>query len=157
MSWTERILGIALGVILGIAVVVVFVFVYSEQTVDAPSISDQAPNAHRGDAKGGGRDRRLIPQEPGLTGRPTPVANVRIIGGAPPPSGPVQLHYRNGEEINLRVVSDETVRLQVLRLGSGITAYAGEPVGWQFKASKTGDFPLVVVPSHIDVATITVR
>lgn len=157
MSWTERIIGIALGLILGVAVVVVFVFVYSEQTVDAPSISDHAPKAHRGDAKGAGRDKRLIPREPGASGHPTPVANVRIIGGAPPPSGPAQLHYRKGDEINLRLVSDETVQLQALGLGAGATVHAGQPVGWGFEASKTGDFPLVVATSHIDVATITVR
>lgn len=153
MTWTERILGIVLGVILGVAVVVVFVFVYSEQTVDAPSISDDAPKAPREGAKGSERDRGL----PRDTGRPTPVAAVRIIGGAPPPSGPVQLRYRKGEEINLRVISDQTVRLQALGLGTSTTVHAGQPLGWGFKASKTGDFPLLVLPSHIDVATITVR
>jgi uncharacterized membrane protein required for colicin V production len=34
----DRVIGIVVGLILGIAVVAVFVFVFSEQTVDAPSI-----------------------------------------------------------------------------------------------------------------------
>lgn len=35
--------GIALGIALGIAIVAVFVFVFSEETVDAPSIDQNAP------------------------------------------------------------------------------------------------------------------
>jgi hypothetical protein len=34
----DRVIGIALGLVLGVAIVAVFVFVFSEQTVDAPSI-----------------------------------------------------------------------------------------------------------------------
>jgi hypothetical protein len=34
----DLILGIVLGIALGIAILAVFVFVFSEQTVDAPSI-----------------------------------------------------------------------------------------------------------------------
>jgi beta-lactam-binding protein with PASTA domain len=43
----DLLLGIVLGVVLGIAIVAVFVFVFSEDTVDAPSIDNpserQAP------------------------------------------------------------------------------------------------------------------
>jgi hypothetical protein len=38
----DLILGIALGIALGVAIVAVFVFVFSEDTVDAPSIDDRA-------------------------------------------------------------------------------------------------------------------
>jgi hypothetical protein len=48
------------------------------------------------------------------------------------------------------------VTLQLLGAGSQFTAQANQPVLKRFKASKTGDFALVVLPSHIDVATITV-
>ena len=34
----DRIIGIVLGIALGIAIVAIFVFVFSEDTVDAPSI-----------------------------------------------------------------------------------------------------------------------
>jgi hypothetical protein len=37
-SWRDRALGIFLGLLIGIAIVAVFVFVFSEDTVDAPSI-----------------------------------------------------------------------------------------------------------------------
>jgi len=39
----DRLIGIALGIVLGIAIVAVFVFVFSEGAVDAPSLdSDEA-------------------------------------------------------------------------------------------------------------------
>ena len=41
--WGDRILGIVLGLVIGIAIVAVFVFVFSEDTVDAPSIDEGAP------------------------------------------------------------------------------------------------------------------
>jgi hypothetical protein len=40
----DRVLGILLGIALGLAIVAIFVFVFSEDTVDAPSIDhDGAP------------------------------------------------------------------------------------------------------------------
>ena len=39
----ERTIGIAIGIALGLVVVALFVFVFSEETVDAPSIDEGAP------------------------------------------------------------------------------------------------------------------
>ncbi len=39
----DRLLGILLGLALGIAIVAIFVFVFSEDTVDAPSKDEGAP------------------------------------------------------------------------------------------------------------------
>jgi hypothetical protein len=36
----DRVLGILLGLALGIAIVAIFVFIFSEDTVDAPSIDE---------------------------------------------------------------------------------------------------------------------
>jgi uncharacterized membrane protein required for colicin V production len=36
--WGDRVLGIVLGLALGLAIVAVFVFVFSEEAVDAPSL-----------------------------------------------------------------------------------------------------------------------
>ena len=36
----DRVLGILLGLALGLAIVAIFVFVFSEETVDAPSIDE---------------------------------------------------------------------------------------------------------------------
>jgi hypothetical protein len=150
VRWIDRILGILLGIILGVGVVVVFVFVYSEQTVDAPSISSSAKE--RGAKSGGGRPHA---NRQG-SGQPR-VATIRVIGGAPLPSGPPVLNYRKGEQVRLRIVSDQTELLQALGLGVSVTAPAGQPVTREFKAFKTGDFPLVVAASHIDVARISIR
>lgn len=40
--WGDRLLGIILGLVIGIAIVAVFVFVFSEETVDAPSLDEGA-------------------------------------------------------------------------------------------------------------------
>jgi hypothetical protein len=42
MSRGDLAIGIVLGIILGLAIVAVFVFVFSEDTVDAPSIDHSA-------------------------------------------------------------------------------------------------------------------
>ena len=39
----DRLLGIVLGIAIGLAILAVFVFVFSGQTVDAPSIDEGAP------------------------------------------------------------------------------------------------------------------
>ncbi len=43
MRRVDRVAGIALGIVLGLAIVAIFVFVFSEDTVDAPSIDEAAP------------------------------------------------------------------------------------------------------------------
>jgi hypothetical protein len=49
--WRDRLLGIFLGLVVGIAIVAVFVFVFSEETVDAPSLegNNDAPAIERDD------------------------------------------------------------------------------------------------------------
>lgn len=47
-SWRDRALGIFLGIVIGLAVVAVFVFVFSEETVDAPSLDRAAPSQEQG-------------------------------------------------------------------------------------------------------------
>ncbi len=142
MRWRDRVVGIVLGLILGVGIVTAFVFVYSEDTVDAPSIS-------RTRADGGGGGARGEPQ-------PAPVATVRVINGAPPPDGPAQLHFRTGEVARLRVVSDGTVAVELVGYGIARTVQAGTPALIRFKASKPGNFPLVVAASHIGIADVRV-
>jgi hypothetical protein len=43
VSRGDRVLGILLGLALGLAIVAIFVFVFSEDTVDAPSIDERTP------------------------------------------------------------------------------------------------------------------
>jgi hypothetical protein len=143
VRWRDRVIGIVLGLILGVGIVTAFVFVYSERTVDAPSISGKGGG---GQARGGGEGKPS----------PPPVATVRVINGAPPPSGPAQLHYGKDELVRLRVISDATVGVELMGYGIDRTIEAGKPAMISFKASKPGNFPLIVAASHIDVAQITV-
>ena len=142
MPWRDRSIGIVLGLILGVGIVTAFVFVLSEQTVDAPSIS----NSGRG---GGGGSRAEGNSTP-------PVAEVRVIDGTPPAGGPAELHYRKGDLVRLRVVSDTTQGVELLGYGISREVPAGSPTLIRFRASRAGAFPLVLTASHIDVARITV-
>ena len=143
MRWRDRVIGIVLGVILGVGIVAGFVFLYSEDTVDAPSIST-------GDRGSGRRS------EGGNSGSVPPVATVRVIDGVPPASGPAELHYRRDDLVRLQVVSNGVVGVELIGYGIERTIPAGEPTLIKFKASKKGSFPLVVAASRIDVARITV-
>ena len=143
MRWRDRVIGIVLGLIVGVGIVTAFVFVYSEQTVDAPSISG---NGGDGQARGGGAGKPS----------PPPVATVRVIDGAPPASGPAQLHYGKGDLVRLRVISNGTVGVELMGFGISRTIEAGKPAMISFRASKPGNFPLVVTASHIGVAEIRV-
>ncbi len=146
MRWRDRITGVVLGLILGIGIVTAFVFIYSERTVDAPSISN---GNHAGSSR---------PRGPANGGKPSqpPVATVHIVAGAPPPAGPAELHYDKGDVARLRLISDTAVGVELLGYGIGRTVPAARPTLIQFKASKQGNFPLIVTASHIDVARITV-
>jgi hypothetical protein len=146
MRWRDRLIGVVVGVALGVGVVVLFVFVFSEQTVDAPSLSRHPANAH---SPGSGAHTATHDTTP-------PISTVRVIGGAPPPSGPAQLDYRTGDRVRLNVISDSTVDLGLLGYGIARTIPGAQPTQIAFRASKPGSFPLVVTASHIDVARITV-
>jgi hypothetical protein len=143
VRWRDRVIGIVLGLILGVGIVTGFVFIYSEETVDAPSIS----------AEGGGGEGRGEVQG---SDSPSPAATVRVIDGAPPASGPAELHYRRDEVVRLRVVSDRTVGVELIGYGIDRTIAAGKPALIRFKASKPGNFALVVTASRIDLARVTV-
>lgn len=49
MSRSDRLIGILLGIVLGLAIVAIFVFVFSEETVDAPSIDEGTRTEQVGD------------------------------------------------------------------------------------------------------------
>jgi hypothetical protein len=150
VGWRDRAIGIVLGVVLGAGVVTAFVFVLSDETVDAPSLSGEAAPApdrvREGDrgARGPGEDA-------------PPVATIRVVGGAPPPGGPAELRYRRGEEIRVRVISDSALELQVTGYGVRWTVPPSQSgTRFSLRASRTGTFAVIVTGSHIDVARITV-
>jgi hypothetical protein len=159
VDWRDRTIAIALGVVIGVGVVVAFVFFLSEQTVDAPSLStDRAAVGGRSDQhrneQPSKRDRSPSNQSPPAA--PPPLATVRIVGGAPPSGGPAELHYAHGDPIRLNVVSDATLELELTGYGITRTVLANQPTEIDVEASRAGTFGLIVGDSHIDVAQITV-
>jgi hypothetical protein len=133
----DRAVGITLGLILGVAVVAGFVFLGSESTIDAPRIS--------------GVDTGKPPRPEGAG-----ATVVRVIGGAPPESGPVRLVVHRGQQVRLRVVSDAAIgTIEVVGLGvtESIEAGANE---LSFKAVRAGQFPVIVSASHIGIASVRV-
>ena len=46
MTRVERAIAIALGIVLGITIIVLFVFLGSNQTIDAPRIDNGSPATH---------------------------------------------------------------------------------------------------------------
>ena len=150
MGWRDRAIGIVLGVVLGAGVVAAFVFVLSDETVDAPSLSGVSTTAPPKPAKRQGSNQAPLPAPS------SPTAIVRVIAGAPPPSGPAELHYRKGETIGIRVISDSTLEVRVTGYGVRWTVGPDQSGTISFQASRTGTFALIVAGSHIDVARITV-
>jgi hypothetical protein len=134
----ERTVGICLGICLGIGVVAAFVFLGSEGTIDAPRISGVREQPKPG---------LPLPSTP-----PTPV--VRVIGGAPPPSGPVQLSSERGDRVRFRVVTDVPIGIEIPGYGVSEIVNSGEIVS--FRATRTGQFPIIVSASHIAIATLRV-
>ncbi len=136
--WLDRIIGIVLGLALGLGVIVFFVFESSEDTIDAARISGgQGGQSSSGQQQGGGR-----------------VPLVRVIDGKPPPSGPVQLDFRQGQ-VRFVVGSDQTIQIEVPGYGITRTVEPGRTLV-AFKATKGGQYPLVVSASAIDIASLRV-
>ena len=61
-TWIERIVGIAIGIVLGLGVVAIFVFVFSEDAIDSGSLGGQS--ARNEPARSGHEKRPHKPQQP---------------------------------------------------------------------------------------------
>jgi hypothetical protein len=143
----DRAIGIVLGLLLGVGVVTAFVFLGSEGTIDAPRI-DHGTAARGGHANRGNRDRQ---RQQG----PKPVPVVRVIGGAPPPSGPPRLDFKKGRTVRFQVVTDTALGIEVP--GYGVSKTVESAATFSFPATRTGQFPVIVDFSHIAVATLRIR
>jgi hypothetical protein len=141
----DRAIGIVLGILIGVGIVTAFVFLGSEGTIDAPRIEEG------GSTGGAQRSPANNPRKP----RPKPVPVVRVIGGAPPPSGPPRLDFRHGRTIRFRVLTDTALGIEVPGYGIHRTVESAETLS--FPASRIGQFPVIVDFSHIAVATLRVQ
>jgi hypothetical protein len=155
MRRLDRVLGIGLGILLGIGIVVIFVFFGSEGTIDAPRIDEGSTTTTQGHHVQKPRHHPHHGGSPKPSPEPQPV-EVPISGGAPPSSGPAHFDFKQGDRVRLRVKSDTAVDLQLLGYGITTTAEASRATQIAFTASKTGNFPLIVSTSHIAVAQIRV-
>jgi hypothetical protein len=81
---------------------------------------------------------------------------VRVIGGEPPPSGPPQLTYQPGDLVRLEVVSDGSIGVELQGYGITRTIPAGKPTLMSFRATRSGNFPLIAAGSRIGLAELHV-
>ncbi len=156
MKTRDRLIGIVLGVLLGLGIVTAFVFLGSESTIDAPGVSGSTPQAAPPLPKKHRAKHEAKPKKAPARPSPPRVATVRVVGGAPPASGPAHLDYPAGDAVRLSVVSDQTVDVELVGLGLSGTVKAGQPTLLAFRAKKPGNYPLILTASHIAVAQIRV-
>jgi hypothetical protein len=140
------VLGIVAGLVLGVAVVAAFVFLGSEGTIDAPRIS--------GVDTGKPAPAPAKPKPASRAAVSHAVPKVRVIGGAPPASGPPQLHFKREHEVRFRVVTDAPIEFEIHGLGIDETVESDSVIS--FKAPRAGQFPVVVAASHIEIAGLMV-
>ena len=175
--WTDRLLGIGIGVVLGLGVLVYFVFVHSEGTIDAPQVNsggtttgasgepgtsaglpahpgspEQATESEAGGGKttgGAGAQKPAKPKQ-----RPVPV--VKVIGGAPPTgTGPRKLNFRKGEKVRFEIETDEPFSFEIKGLGVTQSIDASSIIS--FEAKKTGQFPVIATATLIGVADLMIK
>jgi hypothetical protein len=165
--WTDRLLGIAIGIVLGLGVLVYFVFVHSEGTIDAPKVD----SAGSGKTVGGESlpGEASLPAHPGSPEEPAeeapkpknepqkkPVPVVKVIGGAPPiGAGPKQLNFTKGEKVRFEIDTNEPFTFEIK--GLGITQSIEESSIVSFKATKAGQFPVISTTTLIGVADLLIK
>ena len=178
-GWVDWVVGILVGVVLGLGVLVYFVFVHSEGTIDAPKVNEgtgaatvgggESPNgsnlpAHPGSpeepAEEGSGGKQEGTGEPGEGGQNSGVLRqipvVKVIGGAPPTgSGPKELRFTKGEKVRFEIESSEPFSFEIK--GLGITQTIESTSTISFKATKTGQFPVIATATLIGVADLQIR
>lgn len=177
--WTDRILGIVVGILLGLGVLVYFVFVHSEGTIDAPKVNGGGAGQTSGAPGGEGRsgEAGALPAQPGSPEEPAEgeakpsgpskarespqeepkkVPVVKVIGGAPPTgSGPKQLHFSKGETVRFEIETNEPFSFEIK--GLGVTkSIEGDSI-ISFKATRAGQFPVISTTTLIGVADLLIE
>lgn len=171
--WADWIIGITVGIVLGLGVLVYFVFVHSEGTIDAPSInggaagqtttagggeSEPSPAPGSSEEPAGGKGGQEA-GEGGAGGGETPskqVPVVKVIGGAPPTgAGPKQLTFHKGERVKFEIDTDEPFSFEIR--GLGVTKSISTSSIISFKATKGGQFPVISTTTLIGVADLLIR
>jgi hypothetical protein len=165
--WTDRILGIALGLVIGLGVLVYFVFVHSEGTIDAPKVNEggattgqatipgegEAPQAEPGEE---GEEKAPAGSKPPAEKQPEPLPVVKVIGGAPPTdTGPKQLTFHKGEQVRFEIETSEPFSFEIK--GLDVKQSIEESSIISFKAKKVGQFPVIATATLIGVADLQIE
>jgi hypothetical protein len=141
--WTDRILGIAVGILLGLGVLVYFVFVHSEGTIDAPKSPEEPA-----------KEAQKPKKKPKPPQKPVPV--VKVIGGAPPiGAGPKELNFTKGEKVRFEIDTNEPFTFEIK--GLGVTQSIEKSSVISFKATKAGQFPVISTTTLIGVADLLIK
>jgi len=153
----DWIIGITVGLVLGLGVLVYFVFVHSEGTIDAPSIKagEAGQTTTREPA---GPATEASPSQPKKTtpAPPKQVPIVKVIGGAPPTgAGPKQLTFHKGEKVEFEIETDGPFAFEIR--GLGVTKSIESSSVISFKATKTGQFPVISTSTLIGVADLLIK
>jgi hypothetical protein len=151
----------AVGIILGLGVLVYFVFVHSEGTIDAPKITGDGggPTSTRPATAAGSPESPHRPGsgEPPVSRRPhrqLPV--VKVIGGAPPTgSGPKKLEFRVGEKVRFEIDTDEPFSFEIRGLDIKQSIEGSSTIS--FKAQTAGQFPVIASATLIGVADLLIK
>ena len=156
--WTDRIVGILVGVVLGLGVLVYFVFVHSEGTIDAPNING---GAAAGQTTTATQPESTTPapqpeENKPPKKQPEPVPVVKVIGGAPPTdSGPKQLTFRKGEKVRFEIDTDEPFSFEIRGLKIEQSIQRSSIIS--FKAKEAGQFPVIATATVIGVADLLIK
>jgi hypothetical protein len=164
--WTDRLLGIALGLVLGLGVLVYFLFVHSEGTIDAPQVNEGGAGQATTGARPGATSAR--PGSPGREGGASrrgrggakPAAKrvpvVKVVGGAPPTdTGPGQLTFHKGERVRFKIETDEPFSFEIRGLGIRHSIESSSFIS--FPATRTGQFPVIATATLIGVADLLIK
>jgi hypothetical protein len=154
--WIDRILGIALGIVLGLGVLVYFVFVHSEGTIDAPKVNEGgAGSTVPAPSEEPAREAETPPTREHRK-KPKPVPVVKVIGGAPPEeAGPEQLQFTEGEKVRFVIETAEPFAFEIKGLGISRSIESTSTIA--FKANKAGQFPVIASATLIAVADLLIR
>ena len=158
--WLDWVLGIVLGVVIGLGVLVYFVFVHSEGTIDAPKIDESGqstgqtttPESTSPAQSGSAEEATAPPTKP--PAKQVPV--VQVIGGEPPSdSGPKHLTFRKGEKVRFEIETDEPFAFEIR--GLNIKQSIEESSIVSFKATEAGQFPVIASATLIGVADLEIK
>jgi hypothetical protein len=160
--WTDRLIGIAIGIVLGLGVLVYFVFVHSEGTIDAPQVNSSGSGqtlpaeglhpAHPGSPE----EPVEAAPKPKTEPRKKPVPVVWVMGGAPPiGAGPKQLNFTKGEKVRFEIDTNEPFTFEIK--GLGVTQSIEKSSIVSFKATKAGQFPVISTTTLIGVADLLIK